>query len=219
MTKRIAWFDCFSGASGDMILGALVDAGCPLEDLAADLAKLPCGDEIELKAEPVMRSGIRAIKVHVHERHGHDHHDHDHGHGHHSGHGHHEHRGLTEIRGLIEASSLSDAVKERAVRIFTRLGECEAAVHGVSVDDIHFHEVGALDAIADIVGAACALARLGVDEVFFSELHLGGGTVKAAHGVLPVPAPATARLVEGLRCAMGPVEAELLTPTGAAITL
>ena len=198
MPDKTVFFDCFSGASGDMILGALVDAGVSIDALARDVGALPCGP-IRLRAEKVLRSGISATKVHVDIPHEH------------------AHRGLTEIKSIITAAPLSDAVKERAIRVFMRLGEAEAGVHGCPVDHIHFHEVGALDAIADIVGAAAALEHLGATEVRFSTLRLGGGTVKAAHGVLPVPAPATARLVTGCACEMGPVQAELLTPTAAAI--
>ncbi len=118
---------------------------------------------------------------------------------------------------MIENSSLPERVKRDSIRIFTRLAEAEAAVHNTSVEEVHFHEVGALDAIADVVGSVCALERLRVERIFFSTLITGGGTVTAAHGTLPVPAPATARLIEGFRCAAGSVEAELLTPTGAAI--
>ena len=201
MTELIAYFDCFSGASGDMLLGSLVDAGLPLEQLSADLAGLPCGKEIRLRAETVKRCGLCATKVHVETteetaR---------------------SHRGLHEIHELIRRSSLSARVKEDAVRIFTRLGEAEASVHDVRVEDVHFHETGALDAIADIVGVACAVERLGIERLLFSTFRLGGGTVETAHGVLPVPAPATAQLLVGVRCEMGPVEAELLTPTAAAI--
>lgn len=208
MSGTLAYFDCFSGASGDMLLGALVDAGLPLDTLAADIALLGCPG-IHLRAEKVLRAGISATLVHV-ETHDEQHHGHGHTH-------HHEHRGLPEIRAIITASGLPPSVKEKAIRIFTRLGEAEAAVHNVPIERIHFHEVGALDAIADIVGAVAGLERLGVESLLFSTLRLGGGTVQAGHGTLPVPAPATARLIAGLRSEMGPVEKELLTPTAAAI--
>ena len=201
MTERIAYFDCFSGASGDMILGCLVDAGVAVDDLAADLATLPCGDLIALRAETVRRNGMRATKIHVQTSDGPAP----------------PHRGLGEIRDIIHASSLPATVRERAVRVFTRLAEAEAAVHDVPLEQIHFHEVGGLDAIADIVGVACALERMGITRLLFSTLCVGGGTVKAAHGTLPVPAPATAKLLEGCRIEVGPVRAELLTPTAAAI--
>jgi pyridinium-3,5-bisthiocarboxylic acid mononucleotide nickel chelatase len=200
MSETIAYFDCFSGASGDMILGALLDCGLPLEALAADLELLAPG-LIRLRSEKVLRGGIRALQVTVEtpDEPGHP------------------HRSLETIRAMILGSRLPERVKERAIAVFTRLGEAEAAIHGVPVEKIHFHEVGALDAIADIVGAAAGLERLGVGAVFFSALRLGGGTVKTQHGTLPVPAPATAVLVAGLQCELGPVQRELLTPTGAAI--
>jgi len=182
-----------------MILGALVDCGLPIEALSEDVRAL-AGDAVRLRAGKVTRSGIRAVQVSVdvpEEQH--------------------THRGLAAIREMIRGARLPESVKERAIAIFTRLGEAEAAVHGVPIEEIHFHEVGALDSIADIVGAAAGLERLGVGDVFFSTLRLGGGTVQAGHGALPVPAPATARLVAGFRCELGPVERELLTPTGAAI--
>lgn len=198
MPERIAILDCFSGASGDMLLGALVDAGLPLEALSGEIERLPCGP-IRLRAEKVMRAGLQATQVHVEAPHEH------------------AHRGLGDITTIIRGADLPERVKERAIAVFTRLGEAEAAVHGCPIDHIHFHEVGALDAIADIVGAAVGLEHLGIDRLLFGTLHLGGGTIRAAHGTLPVPAPATARLVKGLRCEMGPVEMELLTPTAAAI--
>jgi len=199
MSKRILYFDCFSGASGDMILGALVDLGLPLEALSDDLARLPCGP-VRLRAEAVTRCAVRATRIHVETP------DETQ-----------PHRGLSEIRKIIGAARLSKRVKERSIRVFTRLAEAEAKIHAVSVEQIHFHELGALDAIADIVGAACAIERLGVEHVLFSKLRLGHGTVHCRHGALPVPAPATAQLVVGFESEMGPVEAELLTPTAAAI--
>ena len=198
MPHRIAYFDCFSGASGDMILGALVDAGASLDELSAALAALPCGP-ISLSSEKTARGGMRATKVRVDVPHEH------------------AHRGLSQISEIIGRSSLPHPVQKNALRIFTRLAEAEASVHGCPVEEIHFHEVGALDAIADIVGACATLNQLGIETVEFSILSLGSGTVKAAHGVLPVPAPATALLVKGMECRMGPVDSELLTPTAAAI--
>jgi len=200
MSETVAYFDCFSGASGDMILGALLDCGLPLDALAADLELLAPG-LIRLRAEKTLRGGIRAVQVTVET----------------PGEPGPPHRSLETIRAMIRGSRLPERVKERAISVFTRLGEAEAAVHDAPVEKIHFHEVGALDAIADIVGAAAGLERLGVGAVFFSTLRLGGGTVKSQHGALPVPAPATAALVAGLQCELGPVQRELLTPTGAAI--
>ena len=200
MSETILYFDCFSGASGDMILGALVEVGVPLDALAGGLGRLPCGP-IRLRAESVTRGGIRATKVHVESPHEAQ-----------------PHRNLSEIREIIgKAASLPERVKEASIRVFTRLAEVEASVHGVPIEEVHFHEVGALDSIADIVGAACAIERLGAPRVLFSTLRLGGGAVQTAHGTLPVPAPATAQLVSGFQCEMGPADFELLTPTAAAI--
>lgn len=199
MTNTILYFDCFSGAGGDMILGALADAGAPVEALAEDLASLPCGP-IHLRTEQVKRCGLSATKVRIEIPDDPS-----------------PVRGLSQVREIIESSTLSARVQQTAVRVFTRLAEAEAAVHGLSVEKVHFHELGGLDTIADVVGAACALERLGVSDIFFSTLRLGGGTVSSAHGVLPVPAPATVKLVAGCRCELGPAEFELLTPTAAAI--
>jgi hypothetical protein len=200
MSETVAYFDCFSGASGDMILGALLDCGLPLDALVTDLALLAPG-LIRLRAEKTLRGGIRALQVTIETA------DEPQA----------PPRSLETIRAMILGSRLPERVKERAMATFTRLGEAEAAIHDVPVEKIHFHEVGALDAIADIVGAVAGLERLGVGAVFFSTLRLGGGTAKSHGGALPVPAPATARLVAGLQCEFGPVPRELLTPTGAAI--
>jgi uncharacterized protein (TIGR00299 family) protein len=200
MSETVAYFDCFSGASGDMILGALLDCGLPLDALVTDLALLAPG-LIRLRAEKTLRGGLRALQVTVET----------------ADDPHPPSRSLETIRAMILGSRLPERVKERAIAVFTRLAEAEAAVHDVPIEKIHFHEVGALDALADIVGAVAGLERLGVGPVFFSTLRLGGGTVLSHHGALPVPAPATARLVAGLQCELGPVQRELLTPTGAAI--
>ncbi len=194
----IAYLDCFSGISGDMLLGALVDAGLPLEDLRADLARLPLSG-YEIRAERVTKQGIAGTRVTVEvgrER---------------------AHRGLSDILDIINRSDLPDQVKDAACRIFTRLAEAEARLHNRPVEEVHFHEVGAVDAIVDVVGACCALHRMGITEVCASPLPLGGGWVETAHGRLPVPAPATADLLKGVPAYGGPVEAELVTPTGAAI--
>lgn len=194
----LAYLDCFSGISGDMLLGALIDAGLALDDLRADLAKLPVSG-YELKAERVSKRSISGTRVVVETEHSH------------------AHRGLSDIVEIIDKADLPAPVKELARRAFTRLAEAEAHVHGESVEQIHFHEVGAVDAIVDIVGGFCGLHRLGVDEVHASPLPLGGGWVEAAHGRLPVPAPATVELLKGVPTYGGPVEAELVTPTGAAL--
>ena len=212
--SRIAYLDCSSGASGDMLLGALVDLGLSVDALRGELAKLPLkGYRIE--AHKVHRSGLHATKVDVlteESGSGHDHgHDHGHEHGHHHGP---PHRGLREILDLIDKSELEPAVKDRSVRLFRRLAEAEASVHGTSPEDVHFHEVGAVDSIVDIVGGVLGLTWLHADRVVASPLNLGTGTVSMSHGVFAVPPPATALLVQGVPV-YGAGEGELLTPTGA----
>ena len=199
---KIAWFDCFSGASGDMILGALVDAGLDTGALSAELGRLPLtGYRIE--AGKAARGGIAATKLSVIvDAHGTRHH--------------HE-RGLRDILPMIEASALPEPVKRDAARIFTRLAEAEGEVHGKPAEEVHFHEVGAVDSIVDIVGAAAGLHLLGVERVGCSPFRLGTGTVTCAHGTLPVPAPATANLLRGMPVVPTDIPFELTTPTGAAI--
>jgi uncharacterized protein (TIGR00299 family) protein len=214
---RIAYFDCPSGAAGDMIVGALVDAGVPFEALRSELAKLHLPGW-SLERREVMKGVFRATKVDVHV------HDHDHagdtaGHSHAHGHDRHEHpdRNLHSILDLIAASDLPGAVKANASRIFTRLGEAEARVHGTTVDHVHFHDVGAVDAIVDVTGACVGLHLLGVDQVHCSALPLGGGFVTGAHGRIPIPGPGTAELLKGFPVVDTGVRRELVTPTGAAI--
>lgn len=203
---RIAYFDCFAGISGDMTLGALVDAGADFSALERELAKLGL-DEYDLSAEKVVRHGISAtdvtVALHQHEHHHHGHHSHG--------------RSYSDIRRLIESSDLSNSIKARATAIFTRLGEAEARIHGKNIDDIHFHEVGALDAIVDIVGACICLELLGIEKVVASPMPTFHGTVEVAHGRLPLPAPATAQLLTNVPWRELGIEGELVTPTGAAI--
>jgi hypothetical protein len=214
--SRLVYFDCASGASGDMLLGALVDLGLSLDDLRRELGKLALPG-YALEAKRVHRSGLHATKVDVvvapGHSHGHHHHDHSPGHSHDHSHDQ-EHRGIREILGLVEASRLDPAVKERASSLFRRLAEVEAAMHGVSADDVHFHEVGAVDSIVDVVGGVIGLHWLRADRFVSSPLNVGTGTVTMSHGTFPVPAPATARLVHGVPV-FGAGEGELLTPTGA----
>jgi uncharacterized protein (TIGR00299 family) protein len=197
---KIGYLDCFSGISGDMCLGALVDAGVPVERIRDVLSTLPVSG-YSLAAEKVTRGGIAATHVRVlldeHE--------------------HHPRRGLSDVLAIIEGGDLPDRVVERASAVFRNLAEAEARVHRTDVESVHFHEVGAVDAICDIVGTVVGLEELGLDVLQFSTVMLGGGTVKAAHGILPVPAPATAELLMGLPTLGGPVYFELTTPTGAAI--
>jgi uncharacterized protein (TIGR00299 family) protein len=194
--SRVAWLDCASGASGDMLLGAFVDLGLPMDDLRAGLAALPlAGWRIE--ARPVRRAGLQATKVDVVVEAAPP-----------------AHRRLQDIERLLQASGLPADVQETARTLFRRLAAVEAAVHGVSVEEVHFHEVGAVDSIVDVVGGILAFRWLGADVVTASPLNVGGGTVSTEHGILPVPAPATARLVAGAPV-FGDGNTELLTPTGA----
>jgi len=195
---RVAYFDCFSGASGDMILGALVDAGLDLEELKKELGTLPLGD-FSISSKREARHGIWGTKVEV------------------SGEAHPPHRHLSDVLKIIEASRISERSKALACKIFSRLAEAEARVHGTSPEHVHFHEVGALDAIVDIVGAVVGLEILGVEEVWVSPLRLGTGYARSAHGTIPVPSPATLELTKGSPVERTGVPYELLTPTGAAI--
>jgi uncharacterized protein (TIGR00299 family) protein len=220
---KTLYFDCFSGASGDMIIGGLLDLGLPLADLRAALGSLSV-DFGSVTADRVLRAGVSATKFRVHEHgasrepaasHSHDHsHGHEHSHGHALSHSHHHHS-LQEIAGLVRRSSLSAAGKDQAIHLFERLAEAEAAIHAMPVERVHLHEVGAIDSIIDIVGAVHGLEQLGADRIVSSPLNVGGGTVKCAHGVFPVPAPATARLLSGVPVYSRDPQMELVTPTGA----
>ncbi len=198
---RIAYFDCFAGASGDMILGALLDAGLPLEHLRRELAKMGLS-HYDVDKTDVVKNGISGSQALVNVEQ--DHH-------------HHHHRRLADIAEIIEKSTLAPAIKKDSLRIFRRLAEAEANVHNTSPEHIHFHEVGAIDAIIDVVGGVIGLHVLGIDAVVCSPLHVGTGTIDCAHGTLPVPAPATAELIRGKPIYASGVQGELLTPTGAAI--
>jgi pyridinium-3,5-bisthiocarboxylic acid mononucleotide nickel chelatase len=195
----LAYFDCFSGISGDMTLGAVVDAGLPIEVLRSELAKLNLPG-YTLSSEKVQRLGLAATKVHVvlddKEQ---------------------PARHLADIVRIINGSSLSAVVKQKSLGIFQRLAEVEAKVHGTTPDRVHFHEVGAVDALVDIVGSVIGLEHLGITEIIGSPLNVGSGTVHTAHGKLPVPAPATAELLNGIPLYSSSVTFELTTPTGAAI--
>ncbi len=209
--KKALYYDCFCGISGDMHLGALLDAGVDPEYLQTELEKLRL-DEFTLKIDKTARSGIAGTKADVVVK---DYHHH--GDGHH-GNSHHAHaRGYRDIVGIIEASDLERSVKQLSIKIFTSLGEAEAAVHRSSIEDVHFHEVGAVDSIVDIVGAAVCLDFLQPDIIYSSPVQLGGGFVTCAHGKLPVPAPATVELLKNIPVKTGLVEEETTTPTGAAI--
>ena len=264
---RIAYLDCFSGMSGDMFLGALIDAGVSLKLLDETVAALDIGARLAISK--VNRSGITATKVDVfiqgekelrreefwanEATHGHPHsHQHEHHHGvqaHVGGesgvparleardarpsstdsavpragtpaphkHEHDHGRSLTEIKRIIQDSAISAQAKKMAIHIFEALGAAEAKIHNMDIESVHFHEVGAVDAMVDIIGAAVGAEALGVDEIICSPLNVGGGTVKCAHGTFPVPAPATVELLQGAPVFSSGIQAELLTPTGAAI--
>jgi hypothetical protein len=198
VSGRVVYFDCASGASGDMLLGALVDVGLPLDALSTELAKLPLRG-YRLEARKVIRSGLQATKVDVVvEEQGQ----------------HHGHRGLRDILALLDRGGLHATVRERAAGLFRRLAEAEAVVHGTRPEEVHFHEVGAVDSIVDVVGGVIGLAWLRADRFVASPLNLGSGTVTMSHGSFAVPPPATARLVTGVPV-YGDGEGELLTPTGA----
>lgn len=219
---RVAYFDAFSGVSGDMTVGALIDAGADAHKLIHGLEHLGLG--AKYRAEKTIRCGITATKFHVlvgdqpadaHHHHGHDHGD-GHTHSHDQTHDH-SHRGLSQILELIDKAKIPAPVKASASRVFQVLGEAEATVHGMPIEQVHFHEVGAVDSIADIVGACYGLHLLKVDEVYSSPINVGSGTVTAAHGVMPVPAPATALLLKNKPVYVDGPAVELTTPTGAAI--
>jgi uncharacterized protein (TIGR00299 family) protein len=211
--SKILYFDCFAGASGDMVLGALLDAGLPLAELEAALGSLMIPG-YRLSADRVLRSGLSATKFRLIEPEGHGH-PHDHGHGHGHAHPHDSHRSLADIVALIERSSLDADSRARAIALFRRLAEVEAGIHQMPVERVHLHEVGALDSIIDIVGAVFGLQWFGADRIVSSPLNVGGGTVHSAHGVFPVPAPATLRLLEGVPVYSSGVLMETVTPTGA----
>jgi uncharacterized protein (TIGR00299 family) protein len=237
--KRVLYLECFSGAAGDMLLGALLDAGLPEAGLREAIGSL--GVDHDLRISKVVRAGVTATKLDVVPRTGRSgaaesgdgrHHSDTHGHHHHHGHGHHHdhahdhdhdsaggenagaHRTLAEIRALIDRARLSTSVRQRAVALLTRLAEAEAAIHNVPIDEVHLHEVGAVDSIIDIVGCVWGLDWFKAD-VVASPLNVGSGQVRIAHGTFPVPAPATLRLLAGVPIyAEGPA-VELTTPTGA----
>ncbi|MEK3884735.1 LarC family nickel insertion protein [Paenibacillus sp. PL2-23] len=253
---KTLYIDCFSGISGDMFIGALLDAGGSLSLLQEELNKLQISDEFKLKRDTVVKNGITAVKfdvellqqankdaqkhehshhhdhAHSHEHthshhhdHGHSHehthsHHHDHGHSHehtHSHHHHHDHRAYKDIVRLIEDSALEDKVKQTALAIFRKIGEAEGKIHGIALEHVHFHEVGAVDSIVDIVGAAILIHQLQISKVVCSAVPVGMGKIRIDHGIYPVPAPATLEMLKGIPIEHSHIRAELTTPTGAAI--
>lgn len=230
---KILYFDCFSGISGDMALGALLDAGLDEKKFLNELAKLNL-DEYEIKIEKGIKRGITGKNVIVNIKnscsHEHSHasnsnqkheHEHGHSHGHEHSHSHSEkggrQRNYAQIKSLIENSSISDNAKSLAIKMFENLAKAEGKIHGVPYEEVHFHEVGAVDSIVDIVGTAIAIDMLKPDVIMASPVHIGGGMVRCQHGLFPVPAPATMELLKGIPIYSKGYPYELVTPTGATI--
>lgn len=195
--ERVAYFDCSSGISGDMILGALIDCGADFDYIKKELLKLNL--DFEISHQRVKKGAISAIKVIIKDS------------------GSHPLRNLKTIKELIKKTSLSEEIKEKSLSIFTRLAEAEASVHQVDIDNVHFHEIGAVDTIVDIVGSLLGLKSLKVERIFSSPLPLGKGEIETSHGKIPIPAPATIKLLEGCKVYGKEIEEELVTPTGAVL--
>ena len=210
---KTLYLECAMGAAGDMLMGALYELCPDKEGFLRDMNRLLPG--VTLTAETVTRQGIAGahMRVAVHGREEGHHHDHDHDHEHH----HHHHRSLGDIREMIGGFDLPQAVRDRAMEVYGRIAQAESAAHGVAVGEVHFHEVGALDAVMDVTGVCYLMHLLAPEAVWASPVTVGSGTVRTAHGLLPVPAPATARLLEGAPVVSGDIAAELCTPTGAAL--
>lgn len=230
---EILYYDCFCGISGDMNLAALLDLGVPREYLIEEISKLKLNSEYRIKIERAVKHGITGTRVDViydeektnetHHEHNHsndEEHNHTHGevhtHSHSKNHEHHT-RNLKDIENIINSSSLNDKVKKLSLDMFMRVAEAEAKVHGKTLYEVHFHEVGAIDSIIDMVGAAICIDYLNVDKIIASPVQVGGGFVKCAHGLMPVPAPATVEILKNIPINTGIVQFETTTPTGAAI--
>jgi uncharacterized protein (TIGR00299 family) protein len=223
---RIAYLDCFSGISGDMLLAALVDAGADREQVEQQLRKLPL-DSFRLEWKRVVKKGVSALKLDVidetqpdkpkqlhviHHHHHHDDHHHHHDHDHH-----HHHRSYQDIVEMIEAADLPPRATARALAIFEKIAAAEAKIHNVPVETVHFHEVGALDSIVDVVGIALALDQLEIDQLYSGPIPTGNGYVRCDHGLYPVPAPATMEMLKGIPLRFTSIQKELTTPTGAGV--
>ncbi len=194
----VAYFDCFSGIAGDMILGALIDAGFKVSVLEKELKKLDLTG-YRIKTQTVSYNHIAGTDINIEIKEVHS------------------HRSLSDIKNLIKNSELEEQIKQKSIKIFQRLGEAESKVHDIPIEEVHFHEVGAVDAIIDIVGSVIGIKNLGIKEVYCSPLPMGKGFVKCSHGILPIPAPATVELVKGIPVYSDERKQELVTPTGAAI--
>ncbi|WP_425800451.1 nickel pincer cofactor biosynthesis protein LarC [Desulfitobacterium sp. Sab5] len=224
---KVLYYDCFCGISGDMNLGALLDLGVDEDYLRRELSKLSLNSEYELQVKKDNKKGISGTQVNVvlkNTTHLHKHHHHHHENDEvqndddtFNGSNHHAHRDFKDIESIITNSSLSDKVKKLSLAIFQKVAEAEAKVHEKPLYEVHFHEVGAVDSIIDIVGAAVCLDYLNVDKIMASTVQVGGGFVKCAHGIIPVPAPATVEILRNIPIKSGLVQFETTTPTGAAI--
>jgi len=206
---RVAYLEAIGGLSGDMMLGALVDTGLPVEALEETIAALNLAEEVHVSARRVMKTGISATKVDVHA-HEHRHHEQEHE-------DHHHGRSAAELIAVVEAAPLDAQVRARSVAVIRRLAEAEAKIHDTTPEDVHFHELGGLDTIVDVVGAVEGLRRLGVGRLHCAPLPIGHGWIECAHGRLPVPAPATAELLRGVPTVRVDIAGETVTPTGAAL--
>ncbi|GAB1788848.1 hypothetical protein PMEGAPR54_16180 [Priestia megaterium] len=231
---RTLYLDCFSGISGDMFIGALIDAGGDSTLLEEELQKLNISEEYKLSWRKVVKNGISSTKFDVElsetadhkyadgHQHNHKHEDVDHNHEHeHSDHHehshHHSHRAYQDIVKLIDGSQLSQEVKETSLNIFRKIGEAEGLIHGISLEKVHFHEVGAVDSIIDIVGASILINKLEIRKIKSSPVCVGAGKVHIDHGIYPIPAPATLEILKGVPLQQSNIKSELTTPTGAAI--
>lgn len=198
---KVLYLDCFSGISGDMTLGALTDLGLDPTKIETELLKLPLEKEYELNWSKVIKKGISATKVDVHLLTREDHH----------------HRHYSDIVKMIKGSELNNRVKSLSLAIFEKIGKAEGKIHNLPLEKVHFHEVGAVDSIVDIVGAAIAIDLLNIEQFYSSPVPVGGGKIKIDHGIYPVPAPATLEMLKGVPLQQSEVKAELVTPTGAGI--
>ncbi|MGG3556988.1 nickel insertion protein [Peribacillus frigoritolerans] len=245
---RTLYFDCFSGISGDMVIGALIDAGADPVLMEAELKKLNIDEEYNLSWGKVVKNGITSTKfdviltnksdqthehIHSHEQehsHGQDHshgnshsHEHEHSLGHEHNHSHepHNHHGSRTYKQIVEAineANFNESVANMSLAIFKKIGEAEGHIHGLPLEKVHFHEVGAVDSIIDIIGAAILIDQLGIESVQSSAIPTGSGHIHIDHGIYPVPAPATLEILKGVPIASNDIRTELATPTGAAIT-
>ncbi|MFF5395988.1 LarC family nickel insertion protein [Peribacillus butanolivorans] len=249
---RTLYFDCFSGISGDMVIGALIDAGADPFQMEEELKKLKIEEEYTLSWEKVVKNGIASTKfdvilsrkpehlhehIHSHEQHHHHEHSHsnDHSHDHeqshildhdehshsnsisHEHHHHHDHRTYKQIVEIINEANFNASVKNMSLAIFKKIGEAEGHIHGLPLEKVHFHEVGAVDSIIDIIGAAILINQLGIQSVLSSAIPTGSGHIHIDHGIYPVPAPATLEILKGVPIAASDIRSELATPTGTAI--